>query len=376
MTTTKAELGYFTLGEAVLGQQPIRGDAREEITITENVKAGLHIYIRDSIFFVETLLGKTYAFFSDEFTISDAVTYLSEYLAGAKGIITQALDLTATDFCSMVQESGQQIDLNGSVERAYVFTKQTSQNFDIGTKILPGDAVMFTCPLLAVAVGDIVTWDGKMFRVADNINHYFANTIIYVKHALQRIRYTVPVPQVIGLVASENLTGKTTLTWIEVDFETFDHYEIWESVADNAGPFVITGVPLDGPGNIMIQTNETYVAGKYLAGQKITVQGSAGMDGEYTIVAYQDNGGKDEIIINVPAVIDNSAPHGNVVNLSHYWKKDTTKSNGLSIKNLAQNVMYFYLVRAVDKYGNPGWWSNEAATPVNATKPPTPEGLR
>lgn len=372
----RTDIGYFTLGGATLGNGPLRGDVSEPLTISDSIKVAIAVFINEYMFIIENLNGTTYAYFNETLTLTEAQSYLSDYLAGVKGIITVPIDVTSGDFCATILESGQQLALNGVSARAFIFTKQTSQNFNIGTKILPGDAVMFTCPDLAVVVGDTVIWDGKAFRVAESINHYFANTIIYIKHALQRIRYTVPVLQVIGLVASENLAGKTTLTWIEVDFETFDHYEVWENLIGGATPEAITGIPATGPGTVIIQTGAAYIAGKYVIGQTITIQGSNGNDEEYTILNYQDNGGFDEIIISTAKELNATAPLGYIVNLSYYWKKDTTKSNTLSVKNIAPNTIYYYLVRAVDKYGNAGWWSNEAATPVNQTKPDAPEGLR
>ena len=208
----RADIGYFTLAGATLGNQPLRGDTREEITISDSSQVVASLYLSEDIFIVENINGTTYAYFNDTITLSEAQSYLSDYLAGVTGTITVPIDITETDYCAMIQESGQQFLLNGVTERAHIFTKQTNQKFNIDKKILPGDAVMFTCPDLTVAVGDEVIWDNKLFKVAESINHYFANTVIYVKHALQRVRYSQPVPQVLGLAASENLKGKTTLT--------------------------------------------------------------------------------------------------------------------------------------------------------------------
>ncbi len=531
--SSRADLGHFRLGWGTLGAGPLRGDIREEITISDNIHILANIFLTENIFITENLNGTTYAYFNETLTITEAQSYLSDYLAGVKGTIAGALDLTPTDYCATIEESGQQLYLNGIVERAHIFTKQTSQKFNIDVKILPGDAVMFTCPDLVVVVGDEVSWDGKLFKVAESINHYFADTIMYVKHALQRVRYTQPVPQVLGLVASENLKGKTTLTWLEINFPTFDHYEVWESLVGGAIPDpitsiltttgtlgnivnseTITSVSTTGPGPVLIETGATYAAGKYTAGETINIQGSDGNDGDYILTAYndnggfdeltltltkawdisgalgkiihdiainsvsatgpdeviigtgvayaagrysagdtirirdsdendgdytlktynnnggfdelileleyiwkitgtitiktgaiydagkyipggtisiqgsngndrdyvlttyQDNGGFDELILTLTKAWDIIGALGDIVNLTNYYKKDTTKSNGLTVKNLIPFATYYYLVRAVDKYGNPGWWSNQADCAVDTTKPTKVEGLR
>lgn len=376
-STAFSALGKFRLGFTSLGSAPNQSKAFETLTITDTEALTIAVLEDETIVFLENINGTTYLYCDETITITEAQSYLSDYLAGVKGTITTLLDVTSADYCQTIIETGQLMMLNGVAERAHIFTKQTSQKFDVDVKILPGDAAMFTCPDLVVTVGDTVIWDGKTFEVADSINHYFANTIIYVKHALQRQRYTQSVPQVLALVASENLKGKTTLTWDDVDFPTFDHYEIWESVVGGAGTAVAIATVSDtGPGTILIQTGEVYAAGKYLAGGKITIQGSDENDGDYALTAYQDNGGYDELVLTLTEAWDITGALGYITNATHFYKIDTAKSNTLTVKNLVENSIYYYLVRAVDSYGNPGRWSNQAATPVNTTKPTQPEGLR
>lgn len=374
---TDARLGTFRLGTAILGSGIKTNTQQDYVNIADGATTHIEIPLEDFIYTLETLNGDTLLLLTDNIILTESPTYESDYLAGVQGIITVILDITNIDWCEIVKEGGHTIAVNGTPARAFVFIKQSGQKFDYGIGITPGDAVMFSCPTdPVIEIGDEIVFNGELFIIADIINHYFANNLIYRKSALQKVRWSDTLPTITGLVASPNETGKTLLTWDVIDPQyPIDHYEIWESTGDDFGEESIISISAPGPGAVII-TVGPYVVGRYTTGGRIQIIDSHGNDGYYEVLAYQNNGGVGEVIISTSVALDLTAPLGKVVNLTKYYLRETTKSNSITIKNLDPTTTYYYIVRGIDIHGNAGPWSNEVTATADTTGPPDVEGLR
>lgn len=291
----RADLGAFILGKAQLGGSIPKLTENEQIGLSEQNAIKLHLRISESVSMTEVYNTAKDIFinFSDSFTLTEKYRRLSDYMAGILGRIQSLLPVTSADFCEMILESGHTISLNGTLCRAYVFIKQAGQKFDHEIITMPGDAVMFSCPDLGVAVGDEVIFDGLTYYVAGNINHLYDGNIIYVKSALQKERFVEPMPQVTGLVAGLNENGKVLLTWDDIpDIYQFKKFNIWIS----------SGVEF-----------------KYL---------------------------------------------------------DSSTSTSYTAKNLIPNTAYWFIVQAIDVYGNAGSFSAQVQCGIDNTPPAAPTGVR
>lgn len=349
----------------------------DSITFAEALVADFDMELDDTITLTELLEILDEVALADSITLAEAASFIAEGWAGVLGRIVLRMNVVDTDFCAAVEESGQSIEINGTPGRAFCFIKKVGRKYDHGVRIYPGDAVLYSCPsdTLLPAIGDTITFDGYDFTVIAQLNKHFDGNIIYIESGLQKIRSTPAIGQVQGLAASANYEGKTTLTWDDLNSEWLDHYEVWESLsALTTNSIGLIGVNIPQT-ETEITLTTAYSPGEYAAGQRITIVGSTENDGDYTIISYQDNGGGLGQI-TVADALDDTAPLGTVQNLLNYYIRDKTKANGLSVKNLTPNTIYYYLVRAVDKYGNTGAWSTEAQTPVDQGTPPTVEGVR
>lgn len=347
------------------------------VALTEGLVIDDTMALADAIAIAELLQLYPKPALADAIAIAEAGSYPTIGWAGILGKIVLRMNVEDTDFCAAVEESGQSIELNGTPGRAFCQVQKTTRQYDHGIQIYPGDAVLYVCPsdTTLPAVGDTITFDGYNYTVINRLNQHFNGNIIYIEYGLQRIRSIPAIGQVQGVVASPNYEGKTTLSWDEIGSLWLDHYEIWESLtAMTTNSIGLIGVNITQT-ETEITLTTAYSGGEYATGQRITIVDSAGNDGDYIVISYQDNGaGLGQI--TVAGALDDTAPLGTVQNLINHYLRSTTKSNSKTIKNLTPNTIYYYLVRAIDKYGNTGAWAVEAATPINTTKPPKVEGIR
>ena len=291
-----SDLGTFQLGQVQLGASVGQIGVFDSFSTSEATAIDTTISIVDTLSLAELLSLEADIPLADAFAMAESGSFPTEGFAGILGRIILRMDVTSVDFCAMVEESGMSVEVNDVPERAYFFIKQRGQKFDQGVEIFPGDGVMFSCPDLDLSLGDEIKFSGLVFEITALVPHYVDGNIIYVKSACHKIRTIPDMPQVVSLVASPNLEGKTVLTWDTIDLETyewFDYYEIYESSND----------------------------------------------------------------------ID-------------FALRDKTKSTSLTVKNIIEDTVYYYKVRAIDKYGNAGALSTSVATPVDTTPPDTPSGVR
>lgn len=236
--TDLSDLGTFRLGAAQLGHALGQIQCSDSLSFTDSepilsVKAAL----LESISVGELVKILAELELLDSVLVSEGtIEYPTEGWAGVIGRTTLRMDVTWEDFCAMVEESGMSISLNGTPCRGFCFLKQRAQSFEPNIGILPGDAVLFTCPTDEttgfIKAGDIVDFDGATFTVQAVRNKYFDGNIIYRKSLLRKKRVEPDMPAIGNLVASANLEGKTKLTWDAIDlsiFSYFDYYEVHES---------------------------------------------------------------------------------------------------------------------------------------------------
>lgn len=297
--TNLSDLGNFQLGSVQLGAVQHTMTHFESLSFSDSSEISLTAIMTEAaLTFADSENIEFDAAFQEVLTFFEHVWYPAFYQAGILGRIVNPIDITSEGFCNAVLQTGQSIELNDVPERAFLQVKQRIQTFDNEIKIYPGDAVMYTCPALVIAAGDVVLHNFIEYTIFTWIDRFFGGNLIFRKVALRRKEiFNLPMPKVLGLSASANLEGKTTLTWEDVDknvYPSFDHFNIYRGI--------ITGGP-------------------------------------YTFI------------------------------------KSTT-SNSFTDKNLVPNAEYFYIVKAVDKFGFEGVASDEAVTPIDNTKPETPKGGR
>lgn len=298
MSSNQADLGIFKLGTVNLGAQLNQMSLFDSFGISDATQIDIEILLEEA-FAVGDLFDISYELeLEDTFQFFENIYYPAFYQAGIQGRIVNPIDITSDGFCDYVLQTGQSIELNDVPARAFLQIKQRGQTFDNEIKIHPGDAIMYTCPDLVIAVGDVVFHNFIEYTIFTWIDRPFNGNIIFRKVALRRKElFNLPMPQPTGLQASPNYEGKTTLTWNEVDkdvYPSFDHFNLYRSVVSG---------------------------------------------GPWTLI-------------------------------------QSTKSNSHTDRNLTPNFAYYYIVKAVDKYGFESVDSNEAVTDIDTTKPSTPVGGR
>lgn len=373
----KSELGKLTLGDSALGDSNLIITQYEYIKLDDGLQfANLKIMVNEALRIMETLNGRTLLSIDEIVKIGDSAAFNSDIMAGVLGIITVVLDVTKTDMCEMVLEGGQTIEVNGTPARGFAFIKQRGQRFDHGVGINPGDAVLFTCPDdPVITVRDIVVFDNKMFVVADTINHYFANNIIYKKSALQRLRIEGYLPSVAGLRVSDNYEGSVSLSWLPIDRSLpVDYYEVWESAV---GEYIEEPITLIQNATTLtrLKLGTPYSAGRYMIGGIVQIRDSHENEGYYVIQNYFPEPGQGVLDITASEPLSTTGALGTVCNISNYYMRGTTTKPSLSIRGMPANLELFYIVRGIDMHGNAGGWSTEEYTPTLPT-PPDVEGLR
>jgi len=306
--------------------------------------------------------------------LEDYGTFPALGYTGILGKIVLRMDVDSTDFCQLVAESGQSIEINGTPGRAFLQVQQSKRSYDHGVAVYPGDAVLYSCPEdeIVLKVGDEIYHDGYTYKIIAIQHAFFNGNIIYRESALMRIRATIPIGQVTGLVASDNYEGKTTLTWDAIDTENLSHYEIWESL-NPITTEAIAGITND------LDTSRAkvgaYVAANYIPNQLVVLNGTVKDDGDYALQTYQDDGyGIGELVF--PWLFKDTTTAGIAYNMKNYWLREKRKSTGATLKNLIPNTKYYYMVRAIDVYGNAGKFSTEADTDIKTVGTRMVEGLR
>lgn len=295
--------------------------------------------------------------------------------AGVLGKIVLRMDVDSTDFCTLVEESGQSITINGANGRAFLQVQQSKRSYDHGKAIYPGDAVMYSCPEddPELEIGDEIYHDGINYVIIAIQNAFFNGNLIYRESALMKRRTIPAIGQITGLIASDNYEGKTTLTWDEMDADTFSHYEVWESLSPIT--YDSTALVTNELATAKATLTTAYLAGDYSAGQLVVLTGFNKDDGDYALTSYGDDGyGKGQLVLGF--LFKDTTVLGTAYNMKNYYLRDKTKSTNLSVKNLTPNVKYYYMVRAIDVYGNAGRFSTEASTDVKTAGTRKVEGLR
>jgi hypothetical protein len=370
------KLGAMRLGSTMLGSAKARINFEDTVTLSEETVANGSIPIEDTVTPTELLSVLTTSLGFDTVSFSEYYGKLpAEGYMGILGKIVLRMDVDSTDFCRLVWETGQSIEINGTPSRAYLQVQQSKRNYDHGVSIYPGDAVMYSCPedSPVLMLGDIIMHDSIYYRVIAIQHSFFNGNLIYRESGLMKIRSVPAIGRVSGLTASENLDGKTTLTWDDMDVDSLSHYEVWESTST---------ITTDDITEIMLELDYTrlklatpYVIDKYITNHLATITDSANNDGDYPVQSYQNDGyGNGEI--RIAGLMNTTAPLGTVYNMKNHYPREKTKSNSISIKNLIPNLTYFYLVRAVDVYGIKGKWSLETYTPTKSPGTRKVEGLR
>ena len=374
-----AQLSTFQLGMTPLGGASGRAIIYESTqTITDTTAMVGNTIQNQNVAVLEEILC-TMEIKSD---LEELITFIETFkkipitgYMGVLGKIVLRMDVDSTDFCLLVWETGQSIEINGTPSRAFLQVQQSKRNYDHGVAIYPGDAVMYSCPEDSIVLipGDIIKHDNIYYKIIAIQHAFFNGNIIYRESGLMKIRSIPAIWQVTGLVASPNLDGKTALTWDEMDTDALKHYEVWESLYPIETENIIEIVQeLD---YTRIKLADAYVENKYKTGQMITITDRATDNIDMGVLEYRNDGyGKGEIRVSV--LLDQSAPPGVVWNMKNHYLRDKTKSNSITLKNLIPNVPYYYLVRAVDVYGTIGKWSDEAVTGTKGPGTRKVEGLR
>jgi len=361
-------LGRFQLGSVQLGASLGSVSHSDSIKVSEGIPVSFFSSSLESLSCTELDWINMIA------SNLEAIEMLQEFLwypvldeIGVQVRIVQLIDITMEDFCAHVYEAGHAILVNGENARAFVTVLQKEETFRGNVKVYAGDAIMFSCPSLALAIGDTITHAFREYQIVEIHEKLIGGNYIYLKSALKLLSLPVTMPKVTGLKVSENQTGSVVITWDDISrtlYPSFDHFEIWRS-----GVHPITGVD---------QVLKTFnILGEYAAfftvGETFDVIGSTGNDGTYTIVSASELSGVT--IIEVLEAIPSAVIDGFLDKLL-FRITGTSKTSSFTDKNLVAGGTYYYMVRAIDKYGNAGDFSEVVGTSGVASTPTTPEGLR
>ena len=383
--TNFSALGLFKLGEVQLGAafgevtlyeamtiteaEPIMDmsieETEETITITDSERIDMSLEELE-----ETIISLT-----ETFGDYPAMGYM-----GILGKIVLRMDVDSADFCRLAAESGQSLTVNGSPERSFLQVQQSKRTYNPGISIYPGDAVMYSCPENDhwLMVGDIVIHDQIAYKIIAIQNSFFNGNMIYRESGLMRVRPEQELTQVQGLMISDNYEGKTTLTWDEINNDILSHYEIWESQQTTVIDTVLETILDLANTNLKLDCDYPGTPAdpnRYIADQLFALHDSLENNGDYVVSVYGDSGyGKG--MITIPWMLSTDAPYGTIWNLQYKWLRTKCKNNSITLKNLIPNVAYYYLVRAVDVYGNKGKFSVEGVTPIKTIGVIQVEGLR
>ena len=178
-----SNLGTFQLGQVQLGASLGNASFFDSYSMSETIVGELDVYLQDSYALTEVLDVEAFLELVDAYSLAESGSFPTEGWAGVLAKIVQAMDVTSIDFCAMVEESGQSLEVNSVPERAYFFIKQRQQRFTPEIEIDPGDAVMHSCPDLVIAIGDVVTFLGIDYTIVAIIPHTINGNIIYNKSA-------------------------------------------------------------------------------------------------------------------------------------------------------------------------------------------------
>ena len=361
-------LGRLRLGSSVLGAALGSISHTESIKIEEENSVKIYTFNSDAIECQDKSWVEMIASLVDEVELAqEFLWYPVLDQIGVQVRIVQPIDITMDDFCDFVFESGHGILLNGANARAFVNVQQKEQTFRGNEKVYAGDAVMFNCPSLEIKVGDIITHAFREYEIIEIHEKLIGGNYIYLKSALKLKTLPLTMPKVTGLKVSPNIDGTVLLTWDDISntiYPSFDHFEIWKS-------------PIH-PITAVNQVLKTFtISGEYseffTAGETFNVTGSTGNNNTYTIAESSIVTGNT--LIKVVEVIPSAVADG-LVNKLTFKLVSTTKNANLTDKSLNAGETYFYIVRAVDKYGNAGAFSEAVMTTGDASTPPTPEGFR
>jgi hypothetical protein len=368
LITSVAALGRFKLGETILGTALGSISHSDSIEVTEEESVKIYTFHSESAEVDDVHWDEVIASQVDE------IELLQEFLwypvfnqIGVQVRIVQPIDITMEDFCELVFEAGHAILVNGANARAFVNVQQKEQTFRGNAKVFAGDAVMFTCPSLSIKVGDTITHAFREYEIIEIHEKLIGGNYIYYKSALKLKTLPLTMPKVTGLKVTDNLEGTVTLSWDDISrtvYLSFDHFEIWRS-----GQHPITAV------NQLLK--KFTIAGEYaqffVATEEFDVIDSTGNDDTYTIVSSADVAGNTEII--VAEAIPSAVADGRISKLT-FRLVNTSKAANLTDKALSAGDTYYYMVRAIDKYGNAGDFSEIAFTTGSSFIPSTPEGFR
>ena len=361
-------LGRFQLGNVQLGASLGNISHSESIKVSEGQVFNMIISNSESMEVQDSFYIDMIVSLLEQMELLQELTWypaLNE--VGVQVRITQLIDITWEDFCTWIQEAGHAIQLNDENARAFVNVQQREQTFRGNVKVYPGDAVMFSCPTLLVKIGDTVKHDFREYEVIEQHNKLVGGNYIYIKSALRLKSLAIVLPKVTGLTASANTDGTVTLTWDDISktiYTFMDHFEIWRSplhpiVALNQ---VLKTFTVDGEW-----------AEYFSEDDEITIAGSTGNNGTYTVVEAVVISG--QTVITVEEAIPSAIADGRITELT-FRLAGTTKNPSFTDKGLVPGAFYYYIVRAIDKYGNDGEFSDLIFTEGEFTQPPKPEGFR
>ena len=243
----KTVIEFDTLLEETLGLSEqdiavITAILFETIGLNDSESIEIDTLISEILGLSESVPESIEILFSETLALADTVGLDSLSMAGIKALIVPLLDITDAGFCSTVQESGQVVIKKGTPDeefRAFFFKKQSSQSFDIGIKINPGDAVMFYCPQTetAIAIGDHVEHDFIEYEIIAELNKFHDGNLIYTKFACRMLREFggEAIPDIENLAATVNDDGSVLVSWEPVssaDFPWVSKYQVFISDDD------------------------------------------------------------------------------------------------------------------------------------------------
>lgn len=314
------------------------------------------------------------------------LTELHQYLnigyAGVIARIVLAIDITSEDICGAIREAGHSIFLGDALTpaRAFLFPKQSIQKFNENKTIYPGDAVMFTCPDLTIYIGDYITHNFIKYRAVTAKDAFIGGNHIYRKWFLRRVVPMTMLQKVLGLTASANREGKTTLSWEPINNQVYTHLDryIVKRILGELPPKYT---------DVLMLSNTPPIApvagGKYVVGPAPTGAwtGQRGKIATWTGTIYTF------VVVGVGVMIFDQGSNdylmsydsgGGIIAWTEVpWEiMEATKNNSFTDRTLTPNVKYTFCVMARDMYNNFGPES-DCVTPATDTVPPaTPGGVR